>query len=90
MAKILNNPIQIGVIGLRDPEDPQRIIKNVPIYAEETPQVKEQTEKTFIDVSKVFAEKFKIYMEAQDEKENNHKNDVAIDVADSSYRTGCD
>ena len=64
MANLLSNPVQIGVVGLRDPEDPKKIIENIPVYAEGTPEIKEQDEKTMEYVAKVFAEKFRQYAEA--------------------------
>jgi len=55
--------VQIGVIGLRNPENPKEIIENIPVYAEGTPEIKEQDKKTMEYVAKVFAEKFRQYAE---------------------------
>lgn len=61
MAKLLDNPVQIGVVGLRDPDDPKKIIKNVPLYVEGTPATDNQEEKNCEDIAKFLAAMYKQY-----------------------------
>lgn len=55
--------IQVGITALRDPATGD-FLPAVPLYIEETPDAKESEAAMIRDISKVFAEKMKQYMES--------------------------
>lgn len=55
--------IQVGTICIRDPADRYKIIKTVPIYEEVTLEIIEAKNAMHKDITKVFAEKMKQYID---------------------------
>jgi len=40
----LNNPVLVGTVYLRDPANPRRIIEDIPMYEEMTPETEQGIE----------------------------------------------
>lgn len=68
---LLKNRIQVGVIGVRDPEDRTKIIENVLLYAESTPEHKEQSDDVMVDIANIFKDKFKEYLKNERKEKPN-------------------
>lgn len=58
--------IQIGTVGIRNPENRNEILESIPIYAEETPELKEQEAAMFSDMAfcRLLADRFQQYQKA--------------------------
>lgn len=63
MAVVTINAIQVGTTALRDPATGD-FLPAVPVYIEATPEAEKSEEKLEINIGKVFAEKFKQYVDA--------------------------
>jgi hypothetical protein len=59
--------VQVGVVGIRDPEDRYKIIENVPIFASVTPEHEDADAAACNDkaLARMLAAKFKAYMDGQ-------------------------
>ena len=63
MAVVTIQAIQVGTAALRNPATGE-VLPSVPVYIEATPEAKESEEKLEINIGKVFAEKFKQYVDS--------------------------
>lgn len=63
MAVVTINAIQIGTTALRNPKTGE-FLSDIPVYIESSPETEESEEKLEINIGKVFAEKFKQYVDS--------------------------
>lgn len=63
MAVVTIQAVQVGTAALRNPATGE-FLPSVPVYIEATPAAVESEERLEINIGKVFAEKFKQYVDA--------------------------